>query len=325
MVDFLPEKQSVGGAPLGGADNASRDGPAGFAGPSYPGKARRQNSDGFDRGPDQPPGRATGQAVFLLPNAARLCDQGRLAAGCRKAMTAQHDHEGPSGRPQPAGRQPVFNLPPSVTFIAMLLVAIHAIRVILLTPVQDRFVVLTFGFIPARYGELGQGLPVPEAAWWSPLTYALLHGDWVHVGVNVAWFLAFASPVARRLGASRLLAICAISALGGAGAHYLSHPGGVSLLVGASAAVAGLMAAASRFAFSAPSGRMSDPHAPALSLIESFSNPRFLAFFGVWLVVNFIFGSGVVPIAGDGVAIAWQAHVGGFIAGLLAFSLLARR
>ena len=65
-------------------------------------------------------------------------------------------------------------------------------------------------------------------------------------------------------------------------------------------------------------------HGPAQSLIQSFSNPGFLAFLFAWLVINLVSGAGILVMPNLDVAIAWQAHVGGFLAGLLSFSLLDR-
>ena len=50
-------------------------------------------------------------------------------------------------------------------------------------------------------------------------------------------------------------------------------------------------------------------------------DPRILAFLAVWFGVNFIFGVGAVSMPGTEGTVAWQAHVGGFLAGLLGFSL----
>jgi membrane associated rhomboid family serine protease len=50
-------------------------------------------------------------------------------------------------------------------------------------------------------------------------------------------------------------------------------------------------------------------------------NPRVLAFLAVWFGVNIIFGIGSIAIGADGASVAWQAHIGGFFAGLLLFSL----
>jgi membrane associated rhomboid family serine protease len=46
-----------------------------------------------------------------------------------------------------------------------------------------------------------------------------------------------------------------------------------------------------------------------------------LAFLAVWFGVNIIFGIGSIAIGADGASVAWQAHIGGFFAGLLLFSL----
>lgn len=235
---------------------------------------------------------------------------------------------GPFGPPPPAAprrREPVFNLPAFVWALAGLLLAIHVVGVMLASPSVDRWVLILFSFIPARYGGLAAELPVPAAALWSPLTYSLLHADWAHLAMNLMWLVAFATPVARRLGPVRAGAIALLASLGGALAHWLAYPGELVPMVGASAVVAGFMGAAARFAFVGRPGPGLNVDGPALPLLASFANPRFLAFVLVWLALNYLFGTGVVAIAGEGVAVAWQAHVGGFAAGLVAFSLFDRR
>ena len=60
---------------------------------------------------------------------------------------------------------------------------------------------------------------------------------------------------------------------------------------------------------------------PALSLTRALRNPRVLGFLVVWFGVNIIFGIGSIAIGTDGASVAWQAHIGGFFAGLVLFSL----
>jgi membrane associated rhomboid family serine protease len=60
---------------------------------------------------------------------------------------------------------------------------------------------------------------------------------------------------------------------------------------------------------------------PALSLLRSFRNPRVLGFLAVWFGVNIVFGIGSIAIGAEGASVAWQAHIGGFLAGLVLFSL----
>ena len=60
---------------------------------------------------------------------------------------------------------------------------------------------------------------------------------------------------------------------------------------------------------------------PALPLLAVLRDPRVLVFLGVWFGLNLLFGLGSLGIDGGEQAIAWQAHIGGFLAGLLAFAL----
>ena len=70
---------------------------------------------------------------------------------------------------------------------------------------------LTFAFIPSRYDTsvvLGGVLPGGFGAQlWTFVTYALIHADWTHYGVNAVWLLPFGSAVARRFGALRFLCV----------------------------------------------------------------------------------------------------------------------
>ena len=69
--------------------------------------------------------------------------------------------------------------------------------------------------------------------------------------------------------------------------------------------------------------RDADPQAyrvPAVPLTAVWHDPRILAFLGVWFALNILFGLGSVAIPGVEQAIAWQAHIGGFLAGLVFFA-----
>ena len=59
---------------------------------------------------------------------------------------------------------------------------------------------------------------------------------------------------------------------------------------------------------------------PAAPLTSSLQDPRVLAFLLVLFGVNLLFGLGSISMAGVEQAIAWQAHIGGFLAGVLAFA-----
>ena len=59
---------------------------------------------------------------------------------------------------------------------------------------------------------------------------------------------------------------------------------------------------------------------PAIPLTGVLSDARVLIFLAVWFGINILFGLGSLPITGSDQPVAWQAHIGGFLAGLLLFS-----
>jgi membrane associated rhomboid family serine protease len=85
------------------------------------------------------------------------------------------------------------------------------------------------------------------------------------------------------------------------------------------------MAAAMRFAFQGRGSLIGRDEAayrePALPLAAVLRNGRVLTFLIVWFGLNLLFGLGSLSLDGGEQVIAWQAHMGGFIAGLLAFPL----
>jgi membrane associated rhomboid family serine protease len=227
--------------------------------------------------------------------------------------------------------QPILNVPPVVVAVLVVLALVHALRVYLVSDEFDRILIWTFAFVPARYDSsaLLDGL-LPGgwgAEFWTLFSYAVLHADVTHLGVNAVWLLAFASPVARRFGAGRFLLFFAATVGAGALAHLLVHAGELVPMIGASAGVSGTMGAAARFVFE-PGGPLDvwrrhrdyTDRVPAAPLTVALRNPRVVAFLAVWFAVNLLFGLGSVPFLGEGQSVAWDAHLGGFLAGLLLFS-----
>jgi membrane associated rhomboid family serine protease len=241
-----------------------------------------------------------------------------------------NDHQKSPGEPAlDMPREPILTLPPALTAYVLLLAVIH-LRV-LLPPEWENWTVDVFGFIPKRYDTTLLNLSFPGGAGakvWTFVTYSLLHANLTHLGFNVLWLLPFGSALARRFGAFRFFLFMAVTAAAGAVAHLFTHEHDVAPMIGASASVSGTMAAAIRFAFvkgSFLSFNRGDADAaakvPALSLSRALRNGRVLAFLAVWFGVNLIFGIGSIAIGAEGASVAWQAHIGGFIAGLFLFSL----
>ena len=207
----------------------------------------------------------------------------------------------PSGVRVVKSREPILNVPAVVLVLLVLIGLVHAARVYVLTDETDRALIWTIAFVPARYSAamVNEGLlPGGFAAQvWTFVTYAFIHADITHLGVNAIWLLAFGSPVARRMGPARFLAFFVVTVAGGALAHLVTHAAELSPMVGASAAISGTMGAATRFVFE-HGGPLdmwrpadADPDCvPAAPLRVALRNPRVLIFLGVWFGLNLLFG-----------------------------------
>ena len=230
--------------------------------------------------------------------------------------------------------EPILNIPRIVLATVAVLVGVHLLRMFALSGAEDERFVLTFAFIPARYSTdpaVSSQFPGGFGAdLWTFFTYAFLHADVLHIGLNLAWLIPFGTALARRFGAWRYVLFMLVTAAAGALAQLVSSPDSAAPMIGASAAVSGAMAAAMRFIFQQHgpletwrdgAGDGAAYRVPAAPLTVVLRDLRFLLFLAVWMGLNVLSGIGAVSFGTEpGQQIAWQAHIGGFLAGLLLFT-----
>lgn len=263
--------------------------------------------------------------------------------------------------PDPPPRSPpIFNMPGVVTASIGVLVGLHAVREFVLPDAWDIWMLIKLALIPGRWtvaldparaadllaaAESLAGDPAtvearqafaryvaaePSAMPWTFATYALLHGSWMHVIFNTVWLAAFGSPVARRYGPWRFGLLALAGAVAGGVLHVVLDPLSTAPLIGASAGVSALMAAAARFVFQPPpvyaGGRpWQVPAPPPLQTIPELMRNRTAAvFLAIWLVTNFLFGIIALPLGAEATSVAWDAHLGGFVAGFFLLPLIDR-
>jgi membrane associated rhomboid family serine protease len=218
-------------------------------------------------------------------------------------------------------REPVFNVPRVVVALIAACVIVHLLRLYVLSPVQDQDFVLRFAFIPLRYSG---DYVIDIYAIVSPLTYAFLHGGWLHLGINMIWLGAFGAPLAGRTGPWRFLLFWAGTSLAAVFLHYLFNPFDFSPVVGASGAISGMMGAAARFGFQIDRSQGKPAFAgPVLSIPQVLRSRAAVVFVAVWMVVNLVTGLGF-GMPSDMGRIAWHAHIGGFLAGFFGIFLFVR-
>ena len=209
-------------------------------------------------------------------------------------------------------REPIFNAPPVVVWLIGAVVAAYLLRAAASDLVNER-ILFALAFIPAQFssglvGGISLGglvsllLPIPG--------HLFVHGSFSHVALNCLWLLAFGPGVARRLGPARFLAFFFLCGAAAALAHLVLYWGATELLIGASGAVAGLMAAGMRILY----GSRTIPYVPYPPLAPIRAKP-ILFFAASWVGVNILFA--FTSLGLSDAPIAWAAHLGGFIMGLV--------
>jgi membrane associated rhomboid family serine protease len=217
-------------------------------------------------------------------------------------------------QPHPA-RQPIFKAPAVVLWLIGGLAAAHAARVF--QPIgRANELVYQFGLYPVRYSRsfLESHMANPGTLWDQAVpfvSYMGLHADWTHLAINCFWLLAFGPVVARRFGAVLFLAFFLVCGIAGAVTYLAFNWGAEVPVVGASGAISGLMAAALRMLpGQAP---WAVPHEAPLAPIFS---RQILVFAAVWAGINVVAAVTGLGVGDESGMIAWQAHLGGFAAGL---------
>lgn len=185
----------------------------------------------------------------------------------------------------------------------------------------DRFI-FTFGMVPAR---LHLTNPVALALSPAPLitffTHMFMHGGWFHLISNMWVLFIFGDNIEDRMGGGRYFVFYILCGLASALLQALVAPSSRIPAIGASGAIAGILGA---YFILYPGGRV-------LTLIPIIIIPWFveipaIVFLGFWFVSQLFSGLAAlnVPNAANMGGVAWWAHVGGFIFGILAHRFFIR-
>ena len=180
-----------------------------------------------------------------------------------------------------------------------------------------RFVYL-YGLIPV---EISQGqllVPHPVPLYGTILTSMFVHGGLFHLAGNMLYLWIFGDNVEDRLGRVRYLLFYLLSGVGAAATQILSDPHSQIPMVGASGAISGVLGAY----------LLLYPHARVVTLVffgwfVRLIEIRALFVLGFWILVQL--ASGLLTWGAQVGGVAWFAHIGGFVAGLVMVIPLRRR
>lgn len=211
----------------------------------------------------------------------------------------------------PARRYPYV----TIAFI-VLNVLVFLYEVVLPAPQLEQFV-RTYGVTPAAtIGALDEPLPVALPIYLTLVTSMFIHGGLLHIVGNMIFLWVFGDNVESRLGHVRFVIFYFLSGFGAAFFQILVQPYSTIPSIGASGAIAGVLAA---YLLYYPNAQIRT----LILLIPIVTITRVSAIFliGFWVVIQIL--SGLVELtAGTMGGVAYWAHVGGFLVGLILAMLL---
>ena len=169
-----------------------------------------------------------------------------------------------------------------------------------------------YGFIPGYLTAFASGDGVPAGQAFFPLFSSMfLHGGWLHLTGNMWYLWIFGDNIEDRLGHVRFLLFYVLCGLIGNFAHYAFNTGSALPAIGASGAVSGVLGA---YLISYPRARIL-VLLPLFVIWQLIQLPA-LVVLGFWLVLQFLNGAASLANSAGG-GVAWWAHVGGFLGGML--------
>ena len=173
--------------------------------------------------------------------------------------------------------------------------------------------IFAWGLIPVRF------LSNPTSSWVTIFSAMFLHGGWFHI-INNMWVLfIFGDNVEARLGGTRYLIFYLLSGTAAGLMQTYIQPSSDVPMIGASGAIAGVLGA---YLILFPKSRIASL-VPIFFIFTLVEIPAFI-FLVFWFVSQLY--SGLFAIQGGGASgIAWWAHIGGFLFGLIMVSFFRRR
>ncbi len=200
---------------------------------------------------------------------------------------------------------PAINTTRTVICILAVNIAVYALINFALNDWIERILILS-SFSPQLFLQLFDvsSLLTQTLIALSPISHAFIHADAMHLIINALFVLAFATRVEQMIGAGRMVGLYLLSAIAGALAVLVSYfiTAEVVFVIGASGAASGLLGAYIRV-----------------------TNPKPYPIVGGFIFFNILLGRTGVLMGSDMQAVAWDAHVGGFLGGFILIRYLFPR
>src|SRR5215467_9380962 len=228
---------------------------------------------------------------------------------------------------------PLRDTVPSVRFpavtIGLIVVNVFVFLFELTNPRGPDAIFYQWGIVPCTFTSTcppriripGGFLLLPQhPPYLTILSSMFLHGGWMHIIGNMWSLWIFGDNVEDRMGRAGFLCFYLLSGLAAGVLHIVFNPSSRVPTVGASGAIAGVMGA---YLLLFPYARVLTL-VPVFIFLQTFELPAWI-FLGFWFLRNFLSGVGSLAAHTGAGGVAWWAHIGGFLVGLLWALPLRRR
>ena len=153
----------------------------------------------------------------------------------------------------------------------------------------------------------------PTPIWLTLLTSMFMHGGWLHIGGNMLFLFIFGDNIEKAYGHIKYLGFYLVCGIIAGLAHVLSQPDSIIPSLGASGAISGVMAG---YLVLFPTNRVRVLLALGVVLLRPIMVPA-IVMIGVWALLQFINGLGAIAVTDQTSGVAYWAHIGGFVAGVV--------
>jgi membrane associated rhomboid family serine protease len=168
-------------------------------------------------------------------------------------------------------------------------------------------------------GVVIQEAPGPSPIWLTLFTSMFMHGGWLHIGGNMLFLFIFGDNIEKAYGHVKYLLFYLVCGIIAGLAHTFSQPDSIIPSLGASGAISGVMAA---YLVLFPTNRVRVLITLGIVFLRPIAVPAVIMI-GVWALLQFINGLGAIAVTDQTSGVAYWAHIGGFVAGLV-ITFLAR-
>jgi membrane associated rhomboid family serine protease len=175
--------------------------------------------------------------------------------------------------------------------------------------------ITAWGVVPREYSA-GHDLPplIPLPFWSTLVTSMFLHGGWAHILGNMLYLWIFGDNLEKVMGRARYLLFYVLCGLAAGLAQIASNSHSGIPSVGASGAISGVLAG---YLVLFPRNRIR-----VLTRVGVTAVPAFVML-GLWILIQFVSGVGSMARTEETGGVAYMAHIGGFVAGLVLVKLFA--